>query len=251
MLHALSEGMPAEEFGRVSHLPQAQLAAVVDGMRARGLIGADGWLTAAGRQIKERIESLTDELAAPAYDILEPDELDQLVDDLQPTVEDPEGGAEVDAVRTGGRSTGRSPGRETTPCRICSPIMALPRRVAARRARLAIARPSRAVAKSMANVVPGRRTWANCTQEVAQDARFGKYVVTPSHMKCVATAASSPELASTASTRTCPMSNPTPRTAVASTSRSASRRRLSDEVSGWATSKNATWGCRKRTGRPS
>ena len=72
VLHALSEGMPAEQFGRVSHLPHAQLAAVVDGMRTRGLIGADGWLTAAGRQIKERVESLTDELAAPAYDILEP-----------------------------------------------------------------------------------------------------------------------------------------------------------------------------------
>ena len=64
--------------------PSAQLAAVVDGMRARGLVGADGWLTAAGRQIKERVETLTDELAAPAYDILEPDELDQLVEDLEP-----------------------------------------------------------------------------------------------------------------------------------------------------------------------
>jgi hypothetical protein len=84
VLHALSEGMPAEQFGRVSHLPQAQLAAVVDGMRTRGLIGADGWLTAAGRQIKERVESLTDELAAPAYDALEPDELDQLIEDLEP-----------------------------------------------------------------------------------------------------------------------------------------------------------------------
>ena len=62
----------------------AQLAAVVDEMRARGLIGADGWLTAAGRQIKERVEALTDELAAPAYDILEPDELDRLVEDLEP-----------------------------------------------------------------------------------------------------------------------------------------------------------------------
>ena len=84
MLHALSEGMPAEKFGRVSHLPRAQLAAVIDGMRARGLVGADGWLTAAGRQAKERVESLTDELAAPAYDTLEPDELDQLVEDLEP-----------------------------------------------------------------------------------------------------------------------------------------------------------------------
>ena len=84
VLHALSEGMPAERFGRVSHLPPAQLAAVVDGMRARGLVGADGWLTDAGRQIKERVESITDQLAGPAYDVLEPDELDQLVHDLEP-----------------------------------------------------------------------------------------------------------------------------------------------------------------------
>ncbi|MEY2468792.1 MAG: hypothetical protein QOF21_1490 [Actinomycetota bacterium] len=84
VLHALSEGMPAEKFGRVSHLPKAQLAVVVAGMRARGLIGADGWLTAAGHQTKERVESLTDELAAPAYDVLEPDELDQLVEAIEP-----------------------------------------------------------------------------------------------------------------------------------------------------------------------
>jgi hypothetical protein len=84
VLHALSEGMPAEKFGRVSHLPEAQLAAVVDGMRARGLIGADGWLTVAGRETTERVESLTDQLAAPAYDVLEPPELDQLVEDLEP-----------------------------------------------------------------------------------------------------------------------------------------------------------------------
>jgi hypothetical protein len=84
VLHALSEGMPAEHFGRVSDLPRAQLAAVVDGLRARGLVGADGWLTGAGRQTTERVETLTDELAAPAYDVLEPDELDQLIDDLEP-----------------------------------------------------------------------------------------------------------------------------------------------------------------------
>ena len=84
VLHALSEGMPAEHFGRVSHLPQTQLATVVHGMCARGLIGADGWLTASGRQTKERVESLTDELAAPAYDILDPNELDQLIEDLEP-----------------------------------------------------------------------------------------------------------------------------------------------------------------------
>ncbi len=84
VLHALSEGMPAEKFGRVSHLPPAQLAAVIDGMRARGLVGDDGWLTPAGQQVKADVESLTDQLAAPAYDILQPDELDQLIADLEP-----------------------------------------------------------------------------------------------------------------------------------------------------------------------
>ena len=85
VLHALAEGIyPAEKFGRIHHLPAARLAAVVDGLRARGLIDADGWLTDAGRETKERIESLTDELAAPPYDSLEPRELDQLVADLEP-----------------------------------------------------------------------------------------------------------------------------------------------------------------------
>jgi hypothetical protein len=84
VLLALSEGMPAEKFGRVSHLPRAQLAAVVDGMRDRGLIGADGWLTAGGRATKARVEALTDDLAAPVYDALEPDELAQLIAGLKP-----------------------------------------------------------------------------------------------------------------------------------------------------------------------
>jgi hypothetical protein len=84
VLHALSDGMRANEFGRLSHLPEARLGAVVDGMRARGLVGADGWLTSEGRHTKERIESLTDELAASAYDVLDPNELEQLVEDLEP-----------------------------------------------------------------------------------------------------------------------------------------------------------------------
>ncbi len=84
VLHALSEGTPAEQFGRIHHLPSARLAAVADGMRARGLIDATGWLTDAGRETKERIESLTDDLGAPPYDGLSPSELDQLIEDLEP-----------------------------------------------------------------------------------------------------------------------------------------------------------------------
>ena len=84
VLLALTLGMRAEEFGRVHHLPKAQLAAVVDGLRARGLVDAAGGFTEAGRQIRERIEALTDELAAPAYDVLSADELDELITGLEP-----------------------------------------------------------------------------------------------------------------------------------------------------------------------
>jgi hypothetical protein len=84
VLHALSEGTPAHEFGRVHHLPAAQLTAVVDGMRARGLVGADGWLTAAGRATKQRVEAMTDRLAETPYNALDPSELDHLAAALEP-----------------------------------------------------------------------------------------------------------------------------------------------------------------------
>lgn len=84
VLLALSLGMRAEEFGRIHHLPKAQLAAVVDGLRGRGLVDAAGGFTDAGRETKEQIEALTDELAAPAYDVLNVDELDELIAELEP-----------------------------------------------------------------------------------------------------------------------------------------------------------------------
>jgi hypothetical protein len=76
--------MRAEEFGRIHHLPKAQLAAVVDGLRGRGLVDAAGGFTDAGREAKDRIEARTDELAAPAYDVLSAGELDELVTGLEP-----------------------------------------------------------------------------------------------------------------------------------------------------------------------
>jgi Helix-turn-helix family len=84
VLHALSQNMPAEKFGRVHHLAADRLARVVDGMRARGLVDDSGWLSDTGLKTKERIESLTDDLAAPTYSSLRPSELDQLMTDLEP-----------------------------------------------------------------------------------------------------------------------------------------------------------------------
>ncbi|GAA1967590.1 MarR family winged helix-turn-helix transcriptional regulator [Catenulispora subtropica] len=84
VLMALSLGMRAEEFGRLHHLPRPRLTAVVDGLHRRGLVDAAGGFTDAGRKTKERIEALTDELAAPAYDVLSADELDELIARLVP-----------------------------------------------------------------------------------------------------------------------------------------------------------------------
>ena len=85
VLSALAVGIyPAETFGRIHHLPKARLAAVMDGLRARGLVDASGHFTDAGRECKERIEARTDDLATAPYEGLTPSELDQLVADLEP-----------------------------------------------------------------------------------------------------------------------------------------------------------------------
>jgi hypothetical protein len=84
VLYALAVGIPAEQFGRVHHLPSSQLAAVVDGMRARGLIGRDGRLSEMGGVVRQRVEERTDLLAAKPYQALDPDELEELIAALEP-----------------------------------------------------------------------------------------------------------------------------------------------------------------------
>jgi hypothetical protein len=85
VLAAIELGIhPPESFGRVQHLPKQRLAEVMAGLRERGLVDTEGHFTDAGRETKERIEALTDELAAPPYDALSPAELDELVTALEP-----------------------------------------------------------------------------------------------------------------------------------------------------------------------
>ena len=84
VLVALDMDMPPNEFGRIHHLPAPQIAEVVDGLRNRGLIDEGDRFTAVGRGVKQRIEDLTDDLAAPPYACLTPDELDELIAALEP-----------------------------------------------------------------------------------------------------------------------------------------------------------------------
>jgi hypothetical protein len=85
VLSALDMGIyPAESFGRVHHLPKTYLAAVMSGLRDRGLLDVNGRFTDAGRATKDRIESLTDALAEAPYVGLEPLEVDELIAVLEP-----------------------------------------------------------------------------------------------------------------------------------------------------------------------
>ncbi|ATY13730.1 hypothetical protein CU254_27330 [Amycolatopsis sp. AA4] len=85
ILSALEMGIhPPESFGRVQHLPKKRLAAVMNGLRERGFVDAEGRFTDAGREAKERIENLTDELAAAPYEALSAAELEELIAVLEP-----------------------------------------------------------------------------------------------------------------------------------------------------------------------
>jgi hypothetical protein len=84
VLHALDMNVPAAKFGRIHHLPRAQLAEVIEGMRDRDLIDDDGWLSETGQAVKQRVEARTDELAAKPYESLESGELDELATTLEP-----------------------------------------------------------------------------------------------------------------------------------------------------------------------
>jgi hypothetical protein len=119
VLVALDMGMAAEKFGRIHHLPGAQIAAVVDGMRDRGLIEEDGGLSDAGAAVKQRVEALTDRLAARPYECLSSDELDELMTALEPLAvlllsaqgSDPGRAGDPRATGRRGRVTARDAGR--------------------------------------------------------------------------------------------------------------------------------------------
>ena len=54
-------------------------------MRARGLVDAGGRFTPAGRETKDRVETLTDELAAAPYAALSSAQLHELILALEPS----------------------------------------------------------------------------------------------------------------------------------------------------------------------
>lgn len=84
MLLAIDCGMEPEKFGRIHHLPKPLLAEVLGGLQNRGLVTAAKTFTDDGRATKDRVEALTDALAAPAYDALTDAEVEELITLLEP-----------------------------------------------------------------------------------------------------------------------------------------------------------------------
>lgn len=87
VLLALRFGERPEEFGRLHHLPAERIAAAVERLRVRGIVDDAGAFTEEGRATRERIEDLTDTVAAPAYDVLSADELARLIAELDPVTD--------------------------------------------------------------------------------------------------------------------------------------------------------------------
>ncbi|ANZ42116.1 hypothetical protein BBK82_45480 [Lentzea guizhouensis] len=70
VLHAASGEVPAETLRKTRGWSEEQWAATTEDLRQRGLVTAEGTLTEAGRELRQRVEDNTDRMNAPAYDVL-------------------------------------------------------------------------------------------------------------------------------------------------------------------------------------
>jgi hypothetical protein len=84
VLHAAAGRVPKEMIMRSRDYDDDQWAHYRERLARRGLVDADGELTAAGRDLKQRIEDTTDELALSALDGLDDDEVETLFRALTP-----------------------------------------------------------------------------------------------------------------------------------------------------------------------
>jgi len=84
VLHCAAGAVPADYMKRTRHYDDAEWRVCEQSLIARGLLGDDGSLTPAGRELKNHIETTTDTLALRAFDGLDDDEVEALSDALTP-----------------------------------------------------------------------------------------------------------------------------------------------------------------------
>lgn len=84
VLHALTAGIDREVYRAGRDMEDQEWADLLDQLRQRGLVDAQGAASEAGRRLAAYVEERTDMLAATAYDGLRPAEVDDLVAILTP-----------------------------------------------------------------------------------------------------------------------------------------------------------------------
>jgi hypothetical protein len=98
VLHAAAGRIPREYLARARDYDEATWRHHEQSLAARGLLDGDGSLTAAGRQLKDDIESRTDALALSALDALSDDEVEALFQALTPITRAVVAGGDVPAA---------------------------------------------------------------------------------------------------------------------------------------------------------
>ncbi|OMC56385.1 hypothetical protein A5747_08375 [Mycobacterium sp. IS-836] len=98
VLHAAAGKVPREYIARTRDYDEDAWRQQEQRLAERGLLDGDGSLTAAGRQLKDHIESSTDALALSALDALSDDEVETLFRALTPIARAAIAGGDVPAV---------------------------------------------------------------------------------------------------------------------------------------------------------
>ena len=84
VVHAAAGITSRQVFEVARDYDDAEWAALVDGLAARGVLTTDGELTSEGRELKHDLERRTDEIALSAYAALDDAEIDRLASALTP-----------------------------------------------------------------------------------------------------------------------------------------------------------------------
>jgi hypothetical protein len=98
VLHAAAGGIPRDYIARTRDYDEAAWGQYEQRLAERGLLNEDGSLTAAGRELKNHIESTTDALALSVLDALSDDEVETLFQALTPITRAVIAGGDVPSV---------------------------------------------------------------------------------------------------------------------------------------------------------
>jgi hypothetical protein len=98
VLHAAAGGVPRDYIARTRDYDETTWHYHEQRLAERGLLNDDGSPTAAGRQLKDHIESSTDALALSALDALSDDEVESLFQALTPITRAVIAGGDIPAV---------------------------------------------------------------------------------------------------------------------------------------------------------